>query len=285
LAFRLVRALLAGIAICYFLLTGAIWYAQTKILYHPSSSVDATPGDSGERFDNITLPLKGDQLAAWWVPFQSPQPRTLLYLHGNAANVAANLDHVLRLRNTGLNVFIIDYRGYGRSTGGPPRENLLYEDAERAWKYLVAERKIQPAHIVIYGHSVGGAVAINLACNHPEAGALVTEGAFTSIADMASGSPAAYLPLRLILTERFESISRMGSLHLPKLIIHGDADTMVPPLMARRLYDAAPNPKQIAMIPGGGHENSAVVNATAYFAALNAFLARYDFKPGAGAAK
>jgi pimeloyl-ACP methyl ester carboxylesterase len=273
LAFRLVRALFAGIAICYFLLTGAIWYAQTKILYHPSSSVDATPGDSGEPFDNITLPLKGDQLAGWWVPSQAPQPRTLLYLHGNAANVAANLDHVLRLRNTGLNVFIIDYRGYGRSTGGPPRENLLYEDAERAWKYLVAERKIQPAHIVIYGHSVGGAVAINLACNHPEAGALVTEGAFTSIADMANGSPAAYLPLRLILTERFDSISRMGSLHLPKLIIHGDADTMVPPLMARRLYDAAPNPKQIAMIPGGGHENSAVVNATAYFDALNAFLA------------
>jgi len=143
-------------------LTGAIWYAQTKILYHPSSRVDATPGDSGEPFDNITLPLKGDQLAGWRVPSQAPQQRTLLYLHGNAANVAANLDHLLRLRNTALNVFIIDYRGYGRSTGGPPRENLLYEDAERAWKYLVEERKIQPAHIVIYGHSVGGALAINL---------------------------------------------------------------------------------------------------------------------------
>ena len=285
LALRLVRALFAGIAICYFLLTGAIWYAQTKILYHPSSTVNATPGDSGEPFDNITLPLNGDQLAGWWVPSRASQARTLLYLHGNAANVAANLDHVLRLRDTGLNVFIIDYRGYGHSTGGPPRENLLYEDAQRAWKYLVAERMIQPTHIVIYGHSVGGAVAINLACNHPEAGALVTEGAFTSIADMANGSPAAYLPLRLILTERFDSISRIGSLHVPKLIIHGDADTMVPPLMARRLYDAAPNPKQIAMIPGGGHENSAVVNATAYVAALNAFLVRYDLKPGGGEAK
>ena len=205
LALRLVRALFAGIATCYLLLTGAIWYAQTKILYHPSSTVNATPGDLGEPFDNITLPLNGDQLAGWWVPSRASQARTLLYLHGNAANVAANLDHVLRLRDTGLNVFIIDYRGYGHSTGGPPRENLLYEDAQRAWKYLVVERKIQPAHIVIYGHSVGGAVAINLACNHPEAGALVTEGAFTPIADMANGSPAEYLPLRLILTERFDS--------------------------------------------------------------------------------
>src|SRR5437899_2723281 len=241
LALRLVRALFAGIATCYLLLTGAIWYAQTKILYHPSSTVNATPGDSGEPFDNITLPLNGDRLAGWWVPSRASQARTLLYLHGNAANVAANLDHVLRLRDTGLNVFIIDYRGYGHSTGGPPRENLLYEDAQRAWKYLVVERKIQPAHIVIYGHSVGGAVAIDLACNHPEAGALVTEGAFTSIADMANGSPAEYLPLRLILTERFDSISRIGSLHVPKLIIHGEADTMVLPLMSRRLYDAAPN--------------------------------------------
>lgn len=285
LAFRLVRALFAGAAICYLLLTASIWYAQTKLLYHPSSSVDATPGDLGEPFDNIALPLKGDQLTGWWVPCQTPQSRTLLYLHGNAANVAANRDEVLRLRNTGLNVFIIDYRGYGHSTGGPPREDLLYEDAERAWKYLVAERKIQPAHIVIYGHSLGGAVAVNLARMHPDAGALITEGTFTSIADMANGSPAAYLPLRLILTERFDSISRIGSLHLPKLIIHGDADTMVPPLMARRLYDAAPHPKQIAMIAGGGHENSAVVNPTAYFASLHAFLAQYGFKPGSGAAK
>src|SRR5215204_5306206 len=95
LPFRLVRGLLAGIAICYFVLTGAIWYMQTKILYHPSRSVDSTPGDLGEPFDNITLPLEGDRLAGWWVPCQAPQPRTLLYLHGNAANVAANLDQVL----------------------------------------------------------------------------------------------------------------------------------------------------------------------------------------------
>ena len=284
-ALRLVRGLFAGVTICYLLLSGAIWYAQTKILYHPSDNVDATPRDSGVPFDNVTLPLKGDQLAGWWVPSDAPKARTLLYLHGNAANVAANLDQVLRLRNTGLNVFIIDYRGYGHSTGGPPRENLLYEDAERAWAYLVAERHIPPRNIVIYGHSLGGAVGVNLGSNHPEAGGLITEGAFTSIADMADGSLAAYLPIRLILTERLDSISRIGSVHLPKLIIHGDADTMVPPSMAHRLYDAAPDPKQIAMIPGGGHENSAVVNATAYFAALNAFLSLYDLKPGGGAAK
>ena len=179
-----------------------------------------------------------------------------------------------------LNVFIIDYRGYGHSTGGPPRASLLYEDAERAWTYLVAERHISPRKVVIYGHSLGAAIAVNLAGNHLDAGGLITEGAFTSLSDMADGSLFAFLPIRLIVTERLDVISRIGSLRLPKLIIHGDADTMVPPQMAHRLYDAAPDPKKIAIIPGGRHENSAMMNPKAYFAALNAFLSQYDLKPG-----
>ena len=183
LAFRLVRGLLVAIAGAYLLIVGAIWHWQAKAIFHPSRIVDTTPLNSGVKFDDVRLPLQGDQLAGWWVPSEDPHSGTLLYLHGNAANVAANLDHVLRLRSAGLNVFIIDYRGYGFSTGGPPREKLLYEDAERAWQYLVAERNIPPAHIAIYGHSLGSAVAIDLASKHPEAGALITEGALTSIAD------------------------------------------------------------------------------------------------------
>jgi pimeloyl-ACP methyl ester carboxylesterase len=238
------------------------------------------------KFDDVRLPLQGDQLAGWWVPSEDPHSGTLLYLHGNAANVAANLDHVLRLRSAGLNVFIIDYRGYGFSTGGPPREKLVYEDAERAWQYLVAERNIPPAHIAIYGHSLGSAVAIDLASKHPDAGALITEGVLTSIADVAKGiSFAAYLPVRLILTERFDSTSKIRSIHLPKLFLHGEADRMNPVLMARRLYDAAPDPKQLALIPGGGHADSAGVNPTAYFAALNGFLSHYGFKPVGGTAR
>jgi fermentation-respiration switch protein FrsA (DUF1100 family) len=132
---------------------------------------------------------------------------------------------------------------------------------------------------------MGGAVAIDLASKHPDAGALITEGTLTSIVDRAQGTWAAYLPLRLIITERFDSLSKIGSIRVPKLILQGDSDTMVPPIMARRLYDAAPDPKQIALIPGGGHENSGVVNAMAYFAALNAFLSQYDLKPGSDAVK
>ena len=133
-----------------------------------------------------------------------------------------------------MNVFIVDYRGYGHSSGGPPRAKLVCEDGERAWNYLVAERNIPPAHIAIYGHSLGSAVAIDLASKHPEAGALITEGALTSIADVADRfSFTAYLPVRLILTERFDSISKIGAIHLPTLISHGEVDRMNPPLSAR----------------------------------------------------
>ena len=286
LALRLVYGFLVAIAGAYLLIVGAIWYWQAKFIFLPSRIVDTTPLNSGVKFDDVRLLLRGDQLAGWWVPSEDPHSGTLLYLHGNAANVAANLDHVLRLRSAGLNVFIIDYRGYGSSTGGPPRERLVYEDAERAWKYLVAERNIPPAHIAIYGHSLGGAVAIDLASKHPEAGALITEGTFTSIADLSDRfSFAAYLPVRLILTERFDSISKIGAIHVPTLILHGEADRMNPPLSGRRLYDAAPGPKQLALIPGGGHEDSAEVNPTAYFAALNGFLAHYGFKPVGGTSR
>jgi uncharacterized protein len=280
LAFRLVRGLFLAIATFYLLIVGAVWHAQTRIIYRPSTNVDTTPADLGAKFDDVTLSIGGGRVAGWWVPAEEPQAGTLLYFHGNAANVAANVHQVLRLRGAGLNVFIIDYREYGHSSGGPPREKLLYEDAERAWEYLVAERSIPASRIAIYGHSLGSAVAIDLASKHPEAGALITEGAFTSIAGLADGRPlAAYLPVRLIVTERFDSISKIGSVHAPKLFLHGDADTMNPPVMARRLYDAAADPKQLALIPGGGHEDSAAANPAAYFAALNGFLSRYGFKP------
>jgi uncharacterized protein len=207
-AFRVVRALLATVA-CLYLLAAAIWYAQTKILYHPRKTLDVTPADLGLKFEPVRLALDGDRLAGWWLPSKIPHAPTLLYLHGNAGNVSANADQVRRLAGTGLSIFIFDYRGYGESTGGPPRERLVYEDAERAWTYLIRERRIQPSDVVIYGHSMGGAVAIDLASRHPDAGGLITESTFPSIVDAADGTVFAWLPLRLIVTERFDAASRI----------------------------------------------------------------------------
>jgi len=278
---RVVRALLASVVVLYLLTATAIWWVQTRVLYHPRKTVDVTPADLGLRFDAVKLPLNGDVLAGWWVPSKNDPAATILYLHGNAGNVSANADQVRRLAVTGLNIFIFDYRGYGESTGGPPREQILYEDAERAWTYLVRERRIEPSRIVIYGHSMGGAVAIDLASRHGDAGGLITESTFPSIVDAADGTLFAWLPLQLIVTERFDAASRIRSIRVPKLIVHGEADTMIPVQLARRLYDEAAEPKHLAVIAGGGHEDSAELNASAYFGALNAFLRQYNLSPSA----
>jgi uncharacterized protein len=279
LAFRVVRALLATVACLYLLVAVAVWYAQTKLLYHPRATLDVTPADLGLKFDAVQLPLNADRLAGWWVPSKIPHATTLLYLHGNAGNVSANADQVGRLAVTGLNIFIFDYRGYGESTGGPPRERLLYEDAERAWTYLVRERGIQPSEVVIYGHSLGGAVAIDLASRHADTGGLITESTFPSIVEVADRTLFRWLPLRLIVTERFDAASRIRSIRVPKLILHGGSDTMMPVQLARHLYDAAADPKQLAVIEGGDHEDSAELNAAAYFAAVNGFLRQYHLSP------
>jgi alpha-beta hydrolase superfamily lysophospholipase len=276
LRFRLVRGLIAAIAASYLLLVAALWYWQATFIFQPNPVVDLTPGDLGVTFSKVTLPIGGGQLAGWWVPSKDPQAATLLYLHGNANNVGANVQEVVRFRGAGLNVFIFDYRGYGESIGGPPREKLVYEDAERAWTYLVSERHISPATIAIYGHSLGSAVAVNLASKHPEAGALIIEGVLTSIADLANEMRiGAVLPVRLILTERFDALSEIGSVHIPTLILEGGSDR---PIRARRLYDAARDPKQLAIIPGGGHEDSAEINPEVYFGALDSFLSQYRLR-------
>jgi len=163
LAFRLVSRLIAALAAAYVLIVSALWYWQASFIFQPSPVVDTTPSDLGVNFEKVVLPISGSQVAGWWVPSHDPQAATLLYSHGNANNVGANAQNVVRFQKTGLNVFIYDYRGYGESTGGPPREKLAYEDAERAWTYLVIDRRIRPARIAIYGHSLGSAVAIDLA--------------------------------------------------------------------------------------------------------------------------
>ena len=279
LTVRLIRGLIAAIAAAYLLIVGALWYWQASFIFQPSPVVDTTPGDLGVKFEKVALPIGGGQLSGWWVPSQDPHAATLLYSHGNATNIGANAQAVVGFQKAGLNVFIYDYRGYGESTGGPPREKLTYEDAERAWTYLVTERRIAPATIVIYGHSLGGVVAIDLASKHGDAGALIAESTLTSIADLAGGMRVGrLLPVRVILTERFDALSRIKAVHLPTLILQGQEDARHS-TMGQRLYDAANDPKQRAVIPGGGHNDSAEVNPTAYFAALNGFLSRHRLRP------
>ena len=197
----------------------------------------------------------------------------MLYLHGNGINIGANVAHANRFHRLGFSVLLPDYRGYGRSEGRFPTEAALYQDASVAWDYLVQERKIQPRQIFLYGHSLGGAVAIDLAVKHPDAAGLIVESSFTSIRDIVDyQSIYRIFPIDLILNQRFDSIRKVRSLALPVLFIHGTADLRVPATMSQQLYEAAPEPKQLILIPNAGHNNTAETAGDKYFQLMQKFV-------------
>jgi uncharacterized protein len=200
----------------------------------------------------------------------------VLYLHGNGLNVGANVEHANRFHRLGLSVFLIDYRGYGLSQGDFPTESQVYKDAQLAWDYLVKKRGINPNQIYIYGHSLGGAIAIDLAVRNPEAAGLIVEGSFTSARAMVDFQSGVYrmFPIDLLLTQRFDSIAKVDRLQMPVLFIHGTADTVVPVEMSRKLFDATPEPKQLYIVPDAGHNNLAQLAGAEYLQRVHQFLAQ-----------
>ena len=198
----------------------------------------------------------------------------VLYLHGNGSNVGANVEHANRFHRLGLSVFAIDYRGYGKSQGDFPSESQVYEDAQLAWDYLVKQRGVNPHQIYIYGHSLGGAIAIDLAVRHPEAAGLIVEGSFTSTRAMVDFQKGLFwlFPIDWLLTQRFDSLSKVDRLQMPVLFIHGTADNVVPVEMTKKLFDAAPEPKQLYIVPDGGHNNVAQIGGAEYLQIVSQFL-------------
>jgi uncharacterized protein len=198
----------------------------------------------------------------------------LLYLHGNGENIGANAEHASRLQRLGLSVLMIDYRGYGLSQGDFPNEERVYEDAATAWDYLTKTKGIPAERIFIYGHSLGGAIAIDLATQTGDrAAGLIVESSFTSIRQMIDLTPPYRIfPIDLLLTQRFESIAKVPKLKMPVLFIHGLADGQVPAQMSQTLYEAAPELKQIYLVPGAGHNNTASTGGREYLEVVSKFL-------------
>jgi pimeloyl-ACP methyl ester carboxylesterase len=260
-----------------------MWVNQKYFIFMPQREISQTPADHHLTFDNLYLPVSSnngsgiERMHCWWIPTDHPKDRYLIYLHGSAYNMGANVDHARRFKDLGFSVLLISYRGYGQSEGNFPTEAQVYADAEAAWDFLVKQRGIKPGVIFIYGHSLGGAVAINLAVSHPEARALIVEAAFTSIADMGRRNKLyRLLPIDLITHQRFDSINKINRLKMPVLILHGTEDRVVPFEMSRRLYEQAPSPKRLKLIRGGGHNNSARVGGAEYLKTVRDFLALVD---------
>jgi uncharacterized protein len=256
--------------------SGASWYLwskQREFIFFPSRDVQRTPGDLQLQYEEVWLPVVGSEsmsINGWWLRADDAAAPALLYLHGNDLNIAGSIEHIAPLRRMGFSVLIVDYRGYGKSGGGFPSEGQVYEDAETAWTYLIRDLHADPGHAFIYGHSLGGAIGIELGLHHPEAAGLILESTFTSIADMAKLTYWMF-PADWLLNQRFDALAKIPLLRLPVLFIHGTVDAEVPYTMSQRLFAAAPGPKWLTLIPGGGHEDSADIGGTLYARDVLAF--------------
>jgi len=250
---------IAGIAaLSYIVPCAYIWYAQRQLIFIPEAFVDRTPADVGLAFVDMRIPLaEGSAIAAWWLPSGSADGASavLLYLHGNDGNLARELRRLQALHGYGLPILAIDYRGYGRSTGPFPSEARIYDDAVTAWNHLVNTQGIEPRRIVIYGHSLGAAVAVELALRRGPACGLVLESPFTSMADMAH-LEYPWIPVDVLLDQRFDAIRKIGRVDVPIVLVHGTADREVPSTMGARLYGAAHAPNRLVMVDGAGHEDA-----------------------------
>jgi len=192
----------------------------------------------------------------------------LLWLHGNAGHIAGRYDMIDLFMGIPLNVFIIDYRGYGQSEG-QPTEAGIYLDAAAAWQYLTEDRGIAGDRIVIFGKSLGGGPATELA-SKVEAGGLILQSTFTSIPDLANACYP-FIP-KFVVRSQMSSIDKIGAIDYPKMIIHGPADEIIPYRMGRKLFDAASEPKTFYEVPDAGHNDMFTVGGAAYLAAVRAFI-------------
>jgi alpha-beta hydrolase superfamily lysophospholipase len=178
----------------------------------------------------------------------------MLYLHGARWNVESSAFRARHMQELGFSVLALDYRGFGRSDAATPSEALAHEDARAAWDWLRTHYPAQPRYI--FGHSLGAAVAINLASQVPDEAGTIVEGAFTSLPDVLGTMKWGWLPVSLLMTQRFEAINKVASIGSPLLVVHGAEDSLIKPELGRRLYEAASGPKPFVLVEGGSHHNT-----------------------------
>lgn len=277
---KTVRLVSVVLLVGYLGLCSLLRFGQARLIFHPSAQLDATPDTLNLPYETVQLPVSTGHLYGWWIPVAAPSAPVVLYLHGNGSNIGDLVNQADRLHQIGLSVLLFDYRGYGRSSPPFPSEAIVYEDGEAAWRYLTETRQIAPQQVVLFGESLGGAVAIELGVRHPDAAGVIVQSSLTSMHDMASYTKLSHLfPTDWLLTQRFDSLAKVRSLQIPSLFIHGTADKTIPPRMSQALYAAAPQLKQLLLIPDAAHTNVARLGGTAYLHAIQSFTNRYAAGP------
>jgi fermentation-respiration switch protein FrsA (DUF1100 family) len=245
-----------------------IRFIEQRSLYFPFKTIEATPEAIGLDYEDVTVTTDDGriQLTGWFIP-SAHSRATILLNHGNGGNISHRLEKINILHALDLDVLAYDYRGYGRSTGRPS-EDGLYQDAQAMYDYLKNEKKVSPQKIISYGESLGGAVAIDLAVKRGP-GAIIVESGFTSIHDMAKkifGVAPSFL-----IHAKYDSVDKIRTIQIPKLIMHSPDDEVVPFSQGRRLFENAPEPKIFVELQGG-HNDGFLVSGDVYSKAIDAFV-------------
>ncbi len=243
-------------------------FLEQKSLYYPYKEIAETPGNLGITFEEVNFKTADGQLLnGWFIPVKNAKA-TILYCHGNAGNISHRLHKVKFFQGMGVNFFIFDYRGYGKSSG-KPTEKGLYKDARAAYDYLISRNDVDKNKIVVYGKSLGGPIAADLCINRLSR-ALILEGSFASVA-LRAQQLYPFLPMKFLITQKYDTVAKVKNLRIPKLIAHGRQDEVISFHHGEILFAAAAEPKQFLPFDGG-HNDDVYVTSAVYKDELLKFL-------------
>jgi fermentation-respiration switch protein FrsA (DUF1100 family) len=275
------RSLLAwgGIALAGLIaLKLLVLLAEPYLTFMPVRDLALTPGDLGLPYEEIEMPTDdGETVHGWFIPAGvvagDRPPPTIVHFHGNAENIAPYSMLGPLTREAGFNLLLVDYRGYGRSSGRPS-EAGIYRDGEAALRYLRSRPGIDAGRIVLWGRSIGACVAVHLAAGDDGIAGLVLESSFTTARELLLHSGAIVLyPLSFLATYRFDQKGKIAGVTAPVLFVHGTDDRIAPFRLGRRLHDLAPGPKTFLTIEGGGHNDLLAYHADAVWSGVRSFVA------------
>ncbi len=271
LRFSIILAMVAGLAAgC-----AALDERQRSWIFQPSDRSWGASADLANGMDNVWIDFQSKvtgepvKLHGLWLASAAAsgvKAPVLLYLHGARWNVEGSANRIRRMQELGFSVLAIDYRGFGKSSKTLPSEQMAYEDARAAWDWLAAQHPQSPRYI--FGHSLGGAIAIELAAQVPDEAGTIVEGTFTSISDVFNSFKWGWLPVRGLITQRFEAADKVSKIGSPLLVVHGTQDSTIHPELGRKLFEAALEPKALVMVEGGSHHNTNAVGQSLYREAL-----------------
>jgi alpha-beta hydrolase superfamily lysophospholipase len=259
------------IAVAYIIFVGFLFIFQSRYVYYPEPVLSANPGNIGLYFESVSfVTTDGVKLSGWFVPHENARG-VILFCHGNAGNISHRLESIQIFHQLGLDVFIFDYRGYGQSEG-KPTEQGTYKDVEAAWRYLIEERQVQSKKVIVFGRSLGGAIAAWVTQSHTP-GALILESTFISVRDIATRLYP-YLPVKLLLRYKYNTAEYLGKVDCPVLIVHSRDDEIMPFSLGQQLFKMTKGPKQFLEITGT-HNVGFITSGEHYEEGLNTFISEY----------